>query len=68
MLTPRERIYLRHTGAPKLLDVEFFAWMTNVLRSARHQRDLFTANGKVRDEAQFLAWLKKHYPAKEKME
>lgn len=66
-MTPRERIYLRHTGAPKLLDVEFFAWMTNVLRSARHNKELFTDNGKVRDEAAFLKYLNVHYPPKERV-
>lgn len=66
-MTPREKIYLRHTGAPKLIEEDYLIWYNGMMRSARHQRDLFTANGKVRDEAQFLAWLRKHYPAKEKM-
>lgn len=63
-MTPRERIYMRHTGADKLDETEFMDWMQNVLRSARHNKQLFTPNGRVKDETAFLSWLRTMYPAR----
>lgn len=64
-MTPRERIYMRHTGAATLVDEEYLIWINAALRHARHQRDLFKKNGQVADEARFLEYLRLHYPKKE---
>lgn len=64
MTTARERIYLRHMGLTRLDETEFMDWMTRVLSTARINKQLFTPNGKVKDEAKFIDWLRKTYPAR----
>ena len=61
--TPRERIYLRHTGRRTICDEEYMIWINAAKKRAMHQRDLFNANGTIKSEEAFLRHLRMHYPA-----